>query len=156
VYPAGMATKAAAKKTTAAPKKAAPAKKVFGRPGTAGKAEGDAAVKSWMRGVDPAHRPIVQKLDALIGDVVPNVKRAIKWSTPIYGIEGQGWIASIASFKNYVSLGFFSGASLKPPPPFGEGKGMRRINLKDMSEVDERLFRSWVKQASQIKGWGTV
>lgn len=138
------------------PARKAPSKVSFGRPGTAGKAEGAAAVRAWMAGVNPAHRPIVEKLDALIGDVVPDVKRAIKWSTPMYGRVGQGWFASVASFKNYVSLGFFAGTNLDPPPPFGEGHGMRRINIRDMSEYDEKRFRSWIEQASRIQGWGTV
>lgn len=109
-----------------------------------------------MAGVNPAHRPMVEKLDALIGEIVPDVKRAIKWSTPMYGRAGQGWFASVASFKNYVSLVFFAGASLDPPPPEGEGKGMRRVNLRDMSAFDERQFRSWIQQAASIQGWGRV
>lgn len=138
------------------PRKASAAKPRFGRPGTAGKAEGDAAVRAWMSGVKAAHRPLVERLDALIGETVPHVKRAIKWSTPMYGVEGQGWFASVASFKNYVSLRFFAGASLDPPPPFGEGKGMRGVNIRDLSEYDESRFRSWIKQASSLPGWGTV
>lgn len=136
--------------------KASAGKIRFGRPGTAGKAEGDAAVRAWMSGVKAAHRPLVERLDALIGETVPNVKRAIKWSTPMYGVEGRGWFASVASFKNYVSLRFFAGASLDPPPPFGEGKGMRGVNIRDLREYDENQFRSWIKQASSMPGWGTV
>jgi hypothetical protein len=147
-----MTAKAARKSA----QKAKPRQKGFGRPGTAGKAEGGAAVRRWMAGVNPAHRPMVERLDALMGETVPDVKRAIKWSTPMYGRAGQGWFASVASFKNYVSLGFFAGANLEPPPPEGEGKGMRRVNLRDMSEFDERQFRSWIQQAASIQGWGRV
>lgn len=137
-------------------RKAGPRRKTIGRPGTAGKAEGDAAVRLWIAGVDPTHRAIVEKLDALIGETVPDAHRAIKWSIPMYGRAGQGWFASVASFKNYVSLNFFAGTSLEPPPPLGEGKGMRRVNFRDMSEFDERQVRSWIRQAASIKGWGTV
>lgn len=153
------AKKAAPKKTVpkkVAPKKVAPKKVAFGRAGTAGKAEGDGAVKIWLGAVKPEHRPIVKKLDALIGKTVPDVKRAIKWSTPLYGREGKGYFASMASFKDYVSLGFFKGASLDPPPPFGEGKDMRRINIESMDQVDEKLFRRWIEQASSKPGWGKV
>ena len=148
--------KPARKGPTKAMNKAAPTPKSFGRPGTAGKGEGHEAVLAWIAGVKPGHRPIVEKLDALIGDTVPEVKRAIKWSTPLYGLAGQGWFASVASFKEYVSLGFFAGTSLDPPPPFGEGKGMRRVNIHDFGEYDEKQLRSWIKQASSIRGWGTV
>ncbi|HEX2066748.1 MAG TPA: DUF1801 domain-containing protein [Candidatus Thermoplasmatota archaeon] len=146
--------KKAAKKTPRKPAKAA--KKAFGRPGTAGKAEGDAAVKAWMAGVEPAHRPLVQRLDALIGETVPGVKRAIKWSSPMYGLPGRGWFASLAAFKNHVGLAFFAGTRLDPVPPLGEGKGMRRVNLTGLSDLDEEQVRSWVRQASSIQGWGTV
>jgi hypothetical protein len=151
-----MPTKAARKPARKPARKAGPGRKAFGRPGTAGKAEGDAAVRRWMAGVNPAHRPIVERLDALIGEIVPDVKRAIKWSTPMYGRAGQGWFASVASFKNYVSLNFFAGTRLEPPPPVGEGKGMRRVNLRDLSEFDEKQVRSWIQQAASMKGWGTV
>jgi hypothetical protein len=137
-------------------RKPAAAKPKFGRPGTAGKAEGDEAVRAWIAAVKPEHQPIVKALDRLVTDEVPGVKKALKWSTPLYGLPGIGWFCSVASFKNYVSLVFFAGASLDPPPPFGEGKGMRRINIEDASEVDEKRFRAWIRQASKIKGWGSL
>lgn len=152
---AAKATKAAAKKRPAkkTAKKAA-RKRAFGRPGTAGKAEGSAAVKAWMQGVATQHRPIVKKLDALIGEVVPDVIRAIKWSTPMYGRKGQGWFVSVAPFKNYVSLSFFMGTSLSPPPPSGDGKTMRHVAIRDMADYDEKQFRAWIEQAASIRGWG--
>lgn len=137
-------------------RKAKPAPNTFGRPGTAGKAEGDDAVRRWIASVNAAHRPVVDRLDALIGEIVPDVKQAIKWSTPMYGRQGQGWFASVASFKNYVALVFFAGTSLVPPPPEGEGKGMRRVNIRGVGEFDEKQCRAWIEQASSMKGWGTV
>src|SRR5688572_15837682 len=91
------AAKPPAKKPTPARKAGAKrgdaAKPAFGRPGTAGKAEGDDAVKAWLDGVKPEHQEMVRKLDALIGRELPGVRRAIKWSMPLYGLPGQGWIA---------------------------------------------------------------
>ena len=147
-----VARKKPARKAT--PKR--PSKPAFGRPGTAGKADGNAPVKAWIAAVRPEHRPIVQKLDKLIAGAVPGVRRALKWSSPMYGLPGKGWFASMASFKNYVSLVFFKGADLTPPPPFGEGKDMRRINIETIDQVDEKLFRAWIEQASSRPGWGKV
>jgi hypothetical protein len=150
----GPAKKAPAKK---APAKKAPSRKAaFGRPGTAGKGEGDAAVRAWMQGVKAEHRPLVERLDALIGEVVPDVKRAVKWSSPMYGREGMGFFASFASFKEHVRLSFFSGVDLRPPPPEGESKGMRSVKLRDASDLDEKQLRSWIQQAAAMKGWGKV
>lgn len=148
------AAKRPAKKTPA--KKGAAKKPGFGRPGTAGKAEGNAAVRAWIAAVKPEHRGVVKKLDALIGKVVPDVRRAIKWSTPLYGRTGIGYFASVASFKNYVSLSFFAGAHLDPPPPLGESEQMRRVIVHDMSEFDEARFRSWIEQAASRPGWGKL
>lgn len=153
-----MVTKATTKPTRAAKPKAKTPKATlkFGRPGTAGKAEGDEAVRAWIKGVKPEHRPIVERLDALVGEVVPDVKRAVKWSSPMYGLPGIGWFASMASFKDHINLSFFAGANLDPPPPLGESKAMRRVTLESMGDFDEKRFRSWVKQASSMKGWGSV
>lgn len=154
------APKKAATKTTPAKKAAkkpvakAPAKKAFGRAGTAGKAEGDTAVRAWIESVDARHRPLVERLDALIGEVVPDVKRAVKWSMPMYGREGKGWFAHVGSFKEFVALGFFNGAELKPQPPFGEGETMRRARFPSLAALDEKQVRSWVEQAASIQGWG--
>lgn len=164
---ASAAKRPAAKKVVkkAAPKKAGikkarpPAKKAkaaFGRTGTAGKADGDAPVRAYIAALPPAQREIVQRLDALIGETVPDVRRALKWSAPMYGREGKGWFASIGSFKNHVSLNFFRGTSLTPPPPLGESEQMRRVNIADMGEYDEKRFRSWIEQASAMQGWATV
>lgn len=143
--------KAPAKKAAAK----APAKKpAFGRPGTAGKGEGDAAVQAWLAGVKPQHRAIVERVDALMGEHIPDVKRAVKWSTPMYGREGQGWIASVASFKEHVAVRFFNGIELRPAPPEGESERMRGFRVHDMGELDERQLRSWIQQASKLQGWG--
>lgn len=151
------AKKAAAKKAApkkAATKKSAAKKSSFGRAGSAGKAEGDAAVRAWIAGVKPAHRPLVKRLDALIAEVVPDVKRAVKWSMPMYGRAGNGWFAHVGSYKEHVRLGFFAGVDLKPEPPVGESKGMRGVRIQGLEDVDEPLFRSWIKQAASMKGWG--
>jgi hypothetical protein len=156
---ASPARKPPAKKPIAkkpAAKKAAAKKPAFGRSGTAGKAEGDAAVRAWIAGVKPEHRPLVERVDALIAEIVPDVKRAVKWSMPMYGRAGQGWFAHIGAFKNHVAVGFFLGTSLDPPPPAGESGKMRRVNIHGPDEYDEKQLRSWIKQAASMKGWGTV
>jgi hypothetical protein len=153
----------AAAKTTAkkAPgRKAKPAKKAaapkVGRSGTAGKAEGDGAVKAWIAGIKPEHREIANRFDALAAEMLPGVRRAVKWSAPFYGLPGQGWVATLASFKDYVSIGFFAGTRLTPPPPLGESGSMRRVAVRGAADYDERQLRAWLKQAAGMQGWGKV
>ncbi|NUM53263.1 MAG: DUF1801 domain-containing protein [Candidatus Hydrogenedentes bacterium] len=93
-------------------------------------------------------------LDALITRTVPGVKKAVKWNSPFYGIEGQGWFLSYHCFTKYVKVTFFQGASLHPIPP-GESKhkDVRYLDIREHDPLDEAQFISWVKQASDLPGW---
>ena len=152
--PAKKATRKAARKTPVSPKKAAtPARR--GRPGRADKAEGDAPVRAYIAGLPPAHREIARRVDALVARVVPDLRRAIKWGTPIYGVEGRGWFCSFAAFTNHCAVRFFRGADLVPEPPEGTSELMRSINLRDASDVDDAQLADWVRQAAALPGWGS-
>lgn len=118
------------------------------------KAEGDAPVRAYFAKLSPEHRAIGGRIDAIIGENVPGVRRAVKWSSPIWGVEGRGWFASSGSFKNYAKVVFFKGAALGPPPPEGEGKEMGAINIGSLDDLDEKQMASWVRQAAAIPGWG--
>lgn len=143
------ATRKTAKKPAAKKAKAAGAR-VTGLP----KAEGDAPVRAYFAKISPEHRAIGESLDAIIAKNVPGVRRAVKWSSPMWGLEGRGWFAAFGSFKNYAKVNFFKGSALKPRPPEGEGKDMRSINLASLADLDEKQMTSWVKQAAAIPGWG--
>ena len=161
-----MPARTPAKKTArrspkiATAKKAArkkPAKKAaYGRAGTAGKGEGKSAVAAWIAGVKPEHKPIVERIQKLVAEEVPDVRYAIKWSTPMFGREGTGWFASMASFKNHVGIHFFNGVALEPQPAGGEGKGMRSVRIESADQLDEAQLRDWMRQAAKNKGWGKV
>lgn len=148
---------APAKRATTPSKTASKAAPKFGtRSGVGGKGEGAAAIAAWIAGINPAHRGIAQRYDALVGDVLPGVQRAVKWSAPFYGLPGQGWVTTFASFKGHASIGFFAGTQLKPMPPEGESGSMRRVNLRDDADFDERQLRAWLQQAATLQGWGKV
>src|SRR5688500_8838855 len=119
-----------AKKTprrTSTAKKAASKKTPARRPRVA-KADGDAPVKAYIAKLDGWKREVAQRFDTLVGREVPKVRRAVKWSSPMYGIEGQGWFASVGVFKNHVKINFFMGTKLKPVPPAGESATMRALD----------------------------
>jgi hypothetical protein len=98
-------------------------------------------------------REVGCRLDALITRTVPGVRKAVKWNSPFYGTEGQGWFLSFHCFAKYVKVTFFRGASLTPVPP-GESKHMdvRYLDVRE-GELDEGQFANWVKQASLLPGW---
>jgi hypothetical protein len=119
------------------------------------KADGDAPVQTYIAAMPGWKRALGKRLDALITRAVPNVRKAVKWNSPFYGIEGQGWFLSFHVFTRYVKVTFFRGASLKPMPP-GAGKDTdgRWIDIYEDDPLEEGQFIAWLKQASQIPGWG--
>ena len=118
------------------------------------KADGDAPVQAFIAAMPEWKHEIGEWLDAVITRTVPKVKKAVKWNSPFYGVEGQGWFLSLHVFTNYVKVGFFKGSSLRPPPPgTSKDKNMRYLDIRENDKLDEKQVASWVKQAAAIPGW---
>jgi len=118
------------------------------------KADGDAPVQAYIAAMPGWKRDIGKRLDALIVRNVPNVRKGVRWNTPMYGIEGQGWFLGFHVFTHYVKVSFFRGTSLQPVPPGGTGKDGRWIDIHE-DDLDEAQMASWVKQAAALPGWGS-
>jgi len=116
------------------------------------KADGDAPVQAYIAAMPGWKRDIGQRLDALVVRTIPGVHKAVKWNSPFYGIEGDGWFLSYHCFAKYVKVTFFRGSSLRPLPP-GESKhkDVRYLDIYE-GQLDEDQFVGWVKQASQLPG----
>jgi hypothetical protein len=117
------------------------------------KGEGDAPVQAYIAAMPGWKRAVGRRLDALIASTVPGVHKAVKWNTPFYGIEGEGWFLGFHCFTKYVKVTFFRGASLRPVPP-GESKTpeTRYLDIHEDDELDEDQFAAWVKQATELPG----
>ncbi len=86
---------------------------------------------------------------------VPGVRKAVKWNSPLYGVEDedQGWFLSIHVFAKYVKVAFFRGASLTPVPPgASKQKHVRYLDIREDDPFDEVLLAAWVKQAAALPG----
>jgi hypothetical protein len=116
------------------------------------KADGDAPVQAYIAAMPGWKRDIGKRLDALIERSVPNVGKAVKWNSPMYGIEGQGLFLGFHTFTHYVKVTFFRGTSLRPVPPGGTGKDARWIDIHE-DDLDEAQMATWVKQAAALPGW---
>lgn len=116
------------------------------------KGYGDAPVQAYIAAVPGWKQDIVRRLDAIIVRTVPKVYKAVKWNTPLYGFEGEGWFVGMHCFTNYVKVTFFRGTSLRPVPP-GESKHpeIRYLDVRE-GQLDEAQFANWVKQASKLPG----
>jgi hypothetical protein len=99
------------------------------------KGDGDAPVQAYIAAMPSWKRDVGERLDALIVRTVPRVQKAVKWNSPFYGVEGQGWFLSFHVFTRYVKVTFFRGMSLKPVPP-GESKH-KDVRYFDIHEGDD-------------------
>ncbi|HET6577724.1 MAG TPA: DUF1801 domain-containing protein [Gemmatimonadales bacterium] len=118
------------------------------------KADGDAPVQAYIAAMPAWKRALGKRLDALITRNVPGVRKAVKWNSPLYGIEGRGWFLGLHSFTHYVKVAFFRGSSLRPVPPGpSKSKDTRYIDIHEGDELDEAQMATWVKQAAALPGW---
>jgi hypothetical protein len=117
------------------------------------KADGDAPVQAYIAAMPGWKRDLGRRLDALIVRAVPNVRKAVKWNSPLYGIEGHGWFLGVHTFTHYVKVAFFRGASLRPVPPGpSKDKDTRYLDIREGDELDEAQLATWVKQAAALPG----
>jgi len=119
------------------------------------KADGDAPVQAYIAAMPGWKRDVGRRLDALIVRTVPDVSKAVRWNSPFYGVAAEGWFLSFHCFTKYIKVAFFRGTSLRPLPP-GESRqeDVRYLDIYEDDELDEAQLASWVKQASQLPGWG--
>jgi hypothetical protein len=117
------------------------------------KEDGDAPVRAYVAAMPGWKRDVGRRLDEIIVRTVPGVRKALKWNTPFYGIEGQGWFLGFHCLTNYIKVAFFRGTSLRPIPPVAsKQKEVRYVHIFEGDEVDEVQFVHWVKQASELPG----
>jgi hypothetical protein len=138
--------------TSRARKAAKPALLSGGNPQIA-KGYGNARVQAYIAAMPGWKSDVGRRLDALIVRTVPGVHKAVRWNSPFYGIEGQGWFLGLHCFTKYVKVAFFRGTSLRPVPP-GESKSKdtRYLDIHEDDQLDEAQLAAWVKQASQLPG----
>ncbi|MDB5455749.1 MAG: hypothetical protein JWP92_1334 [Caulobacter sp.] len=117
------------------------------------KGDGDAPVQAYIAAMPGWKSDVGRRLDALIAGAVPGVRKAVKWNSPFYGVEGQGWFLSFHCFTKSIKVAFFHGASLRPLPP-GESKqkNVRYLDIHEDDPLDDVQLADWVKQASQWPG----
>ena len=118
------------------------------------KADGDTPVQAYIAAMPGWKSDVGHRLDTLIARTVPGVRRAVKWNSPFYGIEGQGFFLGLHCFTKYIKLAFFRGTSLRPVPPIeSKQKEARYFHIHEDDPFDEELVASWIRQASELPGW---
>jgi hypothetical protein len=118
------------------------------------KGEGDAPVQAYIAAMPGWKRAAGERLDRLIEKAVPGVRKAVKWNSPMYGVEGQGFFLGLHCFTKYIKVAFFKGAALKPKPPVeSKDPDTRYFHIYEDDVWDEAQIADWVKQAAALPGW---
>lgn len=121
------------------------------------KADGDAPVQSYIAAMPGWKSEAGRRLDALVVKTVPEVRKAVKWNSPLYGMEGRGWFLSMHCFNKYIKVTSFEGAALDPLPPVGsKDPNTRYFHIYEGEPFDEAQLADWIRQASRMQGWGKV
>ena len=115
-------------------------------------ADGHAVIDDWMRRVMPDLNPIVNHLDQLVRETIPDLQYAVKWRRAYYGLADLGWIIEMVAYDVSVNLVFLGGANLDPGPPLGDGPS-RYVKVKTVDEAQDPDIQKWIKQAASVPGW---
>lgn len=118
------------------------------------KGDGDAPVQAYIAAMPGWKRDVGRRLDTLIVHTVPTVKKAVRWNSPFYGTDANGWFLSLHCLTKYIKVAFFRGTSLHPVPPVAsKNEGTRYFHIHEDDQLDEELLASWIRQASELPGW---
>jgi len=114
---------------------------------------GDEPVQEYIEAMPGWKGDVGRRLDELIERTVPEVRKAVRWNSPFYGVEGQGWFLSYHCFTKYVKVTFHNGASLSPPPPVeSKHEDVRYAHIHEDEDIDEEQWTSWIREASELPG----
>jgi hypothetical protein len=117
------------------------------------KGDGDAPVQAYIAAMPGWKRDVGRRLDAVIERAVPGVRKAVRWNSPFYGVEGRGWFLGLHCLTKYVKVAFYRGTSLRPVPPVeSKQPGVRYVHVHEGDRLDEDLVTSWVRQAAKLPG----
>ena len=114
---------------------------------------GDEPVQAYIAAMPGWKSAAGRRIDAIVTRAVPGVKKAVKWNSPLYGLDGTTWFLSFHCFDRYIKVAFHRGAGLKPPPPVGsKQQHVRYLHVREDTPLDEDQFADWVKQAAALPG----
>lgn len=123
---------------------------------TVPKSDGDAAIQAWIDLLPIGWKQDRARLiDRVVTQAFPDVHKAIKWHVVFYGVHGGGWIMALAPFKAHIKLNFFDGMRLVPPPQVEMAAHPNRaLDIREKDVLDEYQLAEWIRQATQLPGWG--
>lgn len=92
-------------------------------------------------------------IDDLIAETVTDVRKSVRWNSPFYGLDGDGWFLSCHCFTDCVKVFWLNGAGLDPRPPLASKHDrVRYLNIERVEEIDDEQLRDWIGQAAALPG----
>ncbi len=117
------------------------------------KGDGDGPVQAYIAAMPGWKQGVGRHLDELVGRTVPGVRKAVRWNSPFYGIEGRGWFLSFHCFTKYIKVTFLCGGALRPLPPVAsKHEHVRYFHIHEGDAPDDDLLANWFKQSSVLPG----
>ena len=117
------------------------------------KGDGEAPVEAFLSAMPGWKQDVGRLLDSIIVATVPDVRKAVRWNSPFYGVEGQGWFASYHCFTKYIKVTFLNGGALEPPPPVAsKHDDVRYLHVPEDEPLDRGQFAEWIRQAAAMPG----
>ena len=110
-------------------------------------------IATWMRSQMPDLQPILEGLDRLIRDTLPDLQYAVKWKKAYYGVPDQGWVIELVAYDVSVNIVFLGGADFDSSPPLGDSDRSRYVKVRSWDEVDPEQMRGWIASAGSVAGW---
>ncbi len=118
------------------------------------KGDGDTPVQAYIEAMPGWKHDVGRRLDSLIEQAVPDLHKAVRWNSPFYGTENQGWFLNFHCLTKYVKVAFFNGTSLNPVPPVeSKNEGTRYFHIYQDDPLDDETLTNWITQASKLPGW---
>jgi hypothetical protein len=117
------------------------------------KGNGDASVQAYLAAMPGWKHDVGLRLDQLIMQTVPEVQKAVRWNTPFYGTQGNGWFLGFHCATKYIKVAFFKGAALDPLPPVDSKQtDVRYLHLHEADQIGDDLITNWIRQAAEFPG----
>ena len=118
------------------------------------KGDGDGPVQAYIAAMPGWKSEVGRRLDGLIERSVPSVRKAVKWNSPLYCVDGKSWFMSLHVFTRFIKVAFFRGAEFEAVPPVGsKDPNTRYAHIHEGEPLDEALWADWIAQAARLPGW---
>ena len=116
------------------------------------KGYGEGPIQAYLAAVPGWKQAVCRRIDQIVTAEVPRVCKAVKWNSPMYGMERDCWFLSFHCYDRYVKVSFYQGAQLDPPPnETSKYPAIRYHHVREGDELGEQ-FAAWVRQASKLPG----